>query len=339
MTVGIIGCGFWANYQIAAWRQAEPAMQFVFCDQVLENAQKMAESFQSSAVYGDVGAMLAAEKMDLIDIITPPDSHAALTTQVAQKGIPVVCQKPMALNLTDAQAMVDECARQGVALFIHENFRWQMPLRHLKQRIESGCIGVPFRARIYFNSRFPVFENQPALATLDQFIVADLGVHLLDVCRFLFGEARALYCQTQRVNPGIRGEDVATILLKMDRGVTCTVELSYASTVAYECFPQTLVEVEGDQGAISLLPNYTFSITSKAETITERISLPEYSWVHPQYAVVQSSMVALHQNILAAIRERVPAETTGEDNLKTLRLMHAAYESAATNHAITLPKP
>lgn len=108
MTIGIIGCGFWAQYQIAAWRQVDPTIRFAFCDQVLENAQKMADIFPNSAVYSDLGVMLTTETLDLVDIITPPDSHAEITIRAARKGIPVICQKPMALNLAEAQTMVDE---------------------------------------------------------------------------------------------------------------------------------------------------------------------------------------------------------------------------------------
>ncbi len=336
MTIGIIGCGFWANYQVAAWREADPHIGLVFCDQNIESARKMAENFGSSKVHDDIGQMLATETLDLIDIITPPDSHAEITYRVLQKGVPIVCQKPMAPNLPDAQAMVDECARHKVPLFVHENFRWQKPLRHLKQKLDSGVIGTPFRARIYFNSGFPVFENQPLLAELDRFIIADLGVHLLDVCRFLFGEATSVYGQIQRVNPKILGEDVATLMLRMESGMVCNIELSYASTVSYECFPQTLAEVEGDKGALSLLPNYSLVTTTKAGTSTETTTLPNYLWVHPQYVVAQSAMVATHENFLAAVRDGVSPETTGADNLKTLKLMHAAYQSAETNRVVDL---
>lgn len=209
----------------------------------------------------------------------------------------------------------------------------------MKHSIESGAIGIPFRARIYFNSRFPIFENQPILATLDQFIIADLGVHLLDVCRFLFGEVSSIYCQSQSVNPSIRGEDVATIILEMNSGMSCTLELSYASIVEYECFPQTLAEIEGDRGTLSLRPDFVLSTITKEVVSTETITLPDYSWIHPQYAVVQSAMVAIHEDFLEAIRNKKSAETSGEDNLMTLRLMHAAYESAKTSQVITFPKP
>src|SRR4029077_17206851 len=99
----------------------------------------------------------------------------------------------------------------------------------LKKVLESGAIGKSFRAHIDFSSSFPVFENQPFLRELDKFILSDWGVPILDVVRFLFGEAEWLLCRVQRVNPTIHGEDVATVLLQMKSGMTVTCTLSYAS--------------------------------------------------------------------------------------------------------------
>ena len=69
-----------------------------------------------------------------------------------------------------------------------------------KQIIDSGVIGKPFKARVSFLSGFPVFDNQPFLMELDHFILTDMGSHVLDVVRFLFGECESLWCQTRAVN-------------------------------------------------------------------------------------------------------------------------------------------
>ena len=338
MTLGIIGCGFWAGYQVAAWREADSQLSFIFCDQDAQRAQRMANHFGSNQWYTDAENMLAQESLDVVDIITSPDTHAVLAGWAADRKIPVICQKPMASTWSDAQRMVKTFQEASVPLYVHENFRWQLPIRHLKKLLDRGEIGNPFRARLYFNSAYPVFENQPFLAQLDQFLLADVGVHLLDVCRFLFGEVSRLYCLTQQVNPGIKGEDVATLLLEMENGMTCTVEMSYASVVDYECFPQTLAEIEGDRGSIRLGPEYQFTITTRNGQQKEQLSLPSYDWVNPQYAVVQSSMVALHRHFLAGIQNGEPVETTGSDNLRTLQLVYAAYDSSAESCVIDIPR-
>src|SRR3546814_1139084 len=90
----------------------------------------------------------------------------------------------------------------------------------------------------------------PIFAEGDRFIIEDLGIHILDVARFVMGEAATLTCRTQRVNPAVRGEDVATILLGHTSGATSVVDCSYATPVHDELFPQTLIEVDGDKGRL-----------------------------------------------------------------------------------------
>ncbi|WP_420458771.1 Gfo/Idh/MocA family protein [Neolewinella sp.] len=334
MTIGVIGCGFWSGYQVAAWREADPTLQFVFCDRQAQKAQALADRFGAAAVYTDADDLFRDARVDAVDIITNPGTHAALTLGASERGLPVICQKPLATDQATATDAVARCRERGVALYVHENFRWQRPIRHLKMLIDGGEVGRPFRAHLHFNSRFPVFDNQPELARLERFVLADLGVHLLDVCRYLFGEARRVYCVTQQVNATIRGEDVASILLRMQNGMICTVELSYATVTDLECFPQTLAEVEGEAGTIRLLPNFEYVITTRATTRRERIELPTYDWVNPLYAVAQSAMVPLHQQFLRGLRSGDVVETTGADNLRTLALTYAAYRSADTGRAI-----
>ena len=336
MTVGVIGCGFWSGYQVAAWREADPSLQFVFCDREVGKAQALADRFGAVAVYSDTNTFFRDSRIEVVDVITNPSTHAALILRATERGLPVICQKPLATDEVTAAAMVARCRERGVSLYVHENFRWQPSIRHLKTLIDRGELGRPFRARLHFNSRFPVFDNQPELARLERFLLADLGVHLLDVCRFLFGEARRVYCITQRVNPTIRGEDVASLLLHMESGMTCAVEMSYATVSDLECFPQTLAEVEGEAGTIRLLPNFEYAITTRAAERRERIELPTYDWVNPRYAVAQSAMVPLHEQFLRGLRQGEAVETTGADNLHTLALTYAAYRSADTEQSVAI---
>ena len=150
---------------------------------------KLAEKFAIPNVYGDAEELLRNEEIDFMDIITEIDGHAPLVALAAKYRKAVICQKPMAPDLATAEKMVALCAEAGVPLYIHENWRWQTPIRELSKVFHTGVIGNPFRARIDMISGFPVFTNQPLLSTLDHFILTDLGSHILDVARFLFGEA------------------------------------------------------------------------------------------------------------------------------------------------------
>ena len=117
-------------------------------------------------------------------------------------------------------------------------------------------------------SGFPVFDNQPALREVEQFILADLGTHILDVARFLHGEANRLYCQTQRTLDNVRGENVATVVLNCGDGrTTVTCNMAYAgNALERECFPQTLVMIEGTRGSVEIAPGYDLRVTTKSGT-------------------------------------------------------------------------
>ena len=138
-----------------------------------------------------------ASELDFVDIITEVPAHAPLVHLAASHHVPVICQKPMASDLATACGMVAACSQAGVPFFVHENFRWQTPIRALKAVLDSGKIGRPFRARIQFIFYKPfVFENQPMLKTLEKLALADVGSHIFDLARFFFGEPQSIYCQT-----------------------------------------------------------------------------------------------------------------------------------------------
>lgn len=330
----VIGTGFWANYQLAAWKELNGAELVAVCDRTRSKAETVANKFNVPSVYDQVHSLLEKEELDFVDIITDVDSHALFTELAAKRGIAVICQKPMAPRLSIAKQMVETCHQHKVPFFIHENFRWQTPIRKMKELLNSRVIGEVFKARVTFCSAFPVFDNQPFLAELDEFILTDVGSHTLDVCRFLFGEVESLLCHTRTINPMIKGEDVANVLMLMQNGVSCYTEMSYASLLEYESFPQTFILVEGSSGSINLTKDCTLRITTKRGTDVIKAEPTQYPWVDPHYALVHSSIVDCNRNILSALTGAGNAETTGADNLETVRLVHAAYASVKSRQLI-----
>jgi predicted dehydrogenase len=347
----VIGTGFWANYQLPAWFEVDKrigAVELVaLYNRTKSRAEVLAGQFGVPYVYDDIDQLFDqhAHELDFVDIITDVDTHEFFTKKAAERGLDVICQKPMGPNLEAAQRMLTLSQQAGIRLYIHENFRWQSPIRALKAVLDSGIVGQPFKARVSFSSAFPVFDNQPFLADLEQFILTDIGSHILDICRFLFGEAKSLYCQTARVNPRIKGEDVANVLLNMQTGLTCYAEMSYASILEREAFPQTLVTVEGSSGSVALTHDFVIKTTTATGTTSQVATPPDYTWADPAYALVHASIVACNQNLLTDLMQKRsgstvqspgPAETTGADNFETIRLVYAAYDSAKRNEVIYL---
>jgi len=336
MRFAIFGSGFWARVQLAAWREVGGVDCVAVYNRSRANGALFAQEMGVPAVYEDPVELLERVQPDFVDNITEIGGHKPLSLLCAQHRVPCICQKPMAATLEDAREMVEAFAKSGTTFLVHENWRWQSPMRALIETLRSGIIGTPFRARLTMTSGFDVWANQPALRSLKQFILTDLGTHLLDVARACFGEANSLYCQLQRTLPDVKGDNVATVLLSMGEPRTCvTVELAYAKTpLEREIFPQSLAFVEGPMGSIEVTGDYWLRVTTREGTHCRRYAPPRFDWVDPRYEVAQSSMVPCIQNLLGDLRGNGRAETTGADNLKTLQLVFGAYESAKRDQVL-----
>ncbi len=343
----MVGAGFWAQFQFSAWRELAGARCVAVCDPDIARAQKLASQVEGAQVegaqvegaqcYDDLDTMLRQCELDFVDIVTTPETHKSLAETCAGHSIATICQKPLVATLAEARQLVELFEQQKTPLFVHENFRWQSPLREFKSRLDRDEIGSVFRANIQFCNSFPVFDNQPNLAKLDRFILSDLGVHILDVARFLFGEVDSVYCQTARVNPAIQGEDVATVHLKMRSQMAVILEVSYASKTDIESFPQTYLFAEGTKGSLRLTKDYWIRSTTDEGTVSSQHSPRHYDWADPDYDVVHSSIVDCNANMLSSLQKGSPAETDGFDNIKTLELVEACYSSAERNQVLQLP--
>jgi predicted dehydrogenase len=143
-----------------------------------------------------------------------------------------------------------------------------------------------------------------------------------------------LYCQTHRLHADIKGEDMATVMMKMGDGATVICELSYATRREHDRFPETYIEVEGEHGFLELGPDFWIRETTAAGTHAVRYKPPHYPWADPAYDLVHSSIVTCQLNLARALKGLEVGETSGEDNLKTVRLVYGAYESALTGRVL-----
>jgi predicted dehydrogenase len=336
MRFAIFGTGFWSRFQLCGWQELEGVECVAFYNRTRSTAEALANEFGIPAVYDDPEELLRHEKIDFMDIIAHVDVHSDLVHLAAKYRTPVICQKPMAPDLETARSMVQACQEADIPFLIHENWRYQYPIQRVKQALREGEVGKPFRAQITYANSAPVFENHPYLKELEKFIIADMGSHVLDTARFLFGEAKTLYCQTSQITSGIKGEDVATVMMGMGDGVTVTCSLSYASRVEHDRWNETYMMIECDNGCVELGPDYWVRVTTEKGTMAQRCVPPNYDWIDHDYYVVQSSIVPCNADLLHALQTGQPAPTSGEDNFKTMRLVFAAYDSAQSGRVIAL---
>jgi D-apiose dehydrogenase len=335
----VLGCGFWSKFQLGAWSEIPEVNLVALYNRTRSKAEKLAEMFHAPHIYDDPAELFKNEKLDFVDIITDVDTHASFVDMAVKAGVKnIICQKPMAPDFPTAKHMVEVCKQAGAKLYIHENYRWQAPVRRFKEIVDSGIIGKPFKSRVSFLSGFPVFENQPFLAELDHFILTDMGSHVLDICRFLYGEVENLWCQTKAVKPGIKGEDLAVVLMQMKNGMPVYTEMSYASIVEHDTFSTVHILVEGDKGSVSLGANFEIRTTTKQGTSSEIVKFPSYDWADANYIVNHESGIHINRDIMLDMLNRSKAENTGDNNLETVRLVWACYESAKTGKIVEVSK-
>ncbi len=248
------------------------------CDLDLAKARSAAERYGGPAVYADAAEMFDTERLDFVDIATTMRSHAVLVGLAVERRLAVIVQKPLAPNWADCVAIVDGCREAGIPFMVHENTRFLTPVRKAREIIDSGALGSLTWARISFRTGHDIYGKQPYLAEEEYFILLDLGVHMLDVARYLLGEVSELYCQTQSIEPGIRGEDLATTMLRHANGATSVVETSYASRIHPDPFPQLTLQVEGTRGSVRLEPGYAMTLVSDGVVQDFDVSPQLQSW-------------------------------------------------------------
>lgn len=334
----VLGCGYWSQFQLGAWKELNDVECVALYNRTKSKADELAERFGISKTYDNAEVMLQKEELDFIDIITDVDTHEPFTELGARYKKDVICQKPMAPGYEAAQRMMTITRNAGIRFYVHENYRWQPQFRRIKEILDSGVIGKPFRCESAFITAFPVFKTQPFLAKLENFALTDQGSHQFDVLRYLFGEAKTILCEKQTVNPAISGEDVTTSVLKMKNGVVCIQKISFSSPLEKEIFPQTLMLIEGDKGSIRLDPEFEINITSEKGTTKEIIQMRKYPWQTDRLKPEPPSIVDINMNILNDLSGKSKAETTAEDNFKTVRLVWAGYESANSGKVVEIDK-
>ena len=332
---GLIGCGFFAYNHLHAWRQLEGAEIVALCDTNSERLDTASRQFGIERTYLDARTLFESERLDFVDIATTVESHQPLVELAAAFGVPCICQKPFARKVGDAAAMVEACGSAGIPLMVHENFRWQTPIQAVRRAIDENAIGTPFWGRFSFRSAFDVYRAQPYLARGKRFIIEDLGIHILDIARFVLGDVVRLSASIQRINPKIDGEDVATILLVHESGSTSIIDCSYASARPEELFPQTLIEIDGEEGSLKLDAGYKLTIHN-ARIGTRQVDCepPLHEWAERPWFNIQDSVLNIQKHWLECLRTGKEPQTSGSDNLRTLALVEAAYASAGAGQAV-----
>lgn len=332
---GIVGCGWVARDYVAPGMLAAPHAALVaLCDPDLDAMHALAAQAPQAACHAALDAFLQTPGLDAVYVATPNHLHRALTEAAARAGKAVLCEKPMATTLADAEAMVAACRKAQVAYGTAFDQRFQARHSRLRELVASGALGTVTAARIHYACWTPPdwvpptqmghdnWRIDPARAGGGAFI--DLAPHGLDLLQWLLGEplvqVQALFQRRVHAYPV---DDGAVLMGRFAGGALLSMN------VAYNCpdaFPRRTLEIIGTnamavaQNTMGQTPGGTLSLVDAQTGTAREIAVPAGEDVSPFQGQVETFSRCLLDN--------EPFPFAPEHDLHTMRLLASAQEGA-----------
>ena len=350
--IGIIGCGGIANSKhLPALSQLPDVELCAFCDIVEERAVKAAAEYGApgAKVFVDYRKLLELD-LDVVHVLTPNKQHSFITVDALESGKHVMCEKPMAINSAEAKKMLDAAKRTGKKLTIGYQNRYRANSWYLKKLCEAGELGEVYYARAQAVRRravptWGVFldeENQGGGPLID------LGVHVIDLCRYLMGGPQpvSVYGATfnklgdRRHIKDARGysstvvskddifdvEDMATALIRFDNGAVLSVEASFS------------LNIEKDVGNIEL-----FGTKAGCKLDPELTIFTDMNDYLANVKLAQSTALSFDglfdneiNHFVECIETGKPCRNPAQDGVTLMKILDGIYESARTGHEVLL---
>jgi len=224
--VALVGCGRIAGLHELGYRGRDDARIVAVCDANRKLALERARAWGIEKVYTGYEELLADPGIDLVEILVPHHLHAEMTVAACRAGKHVSIQKPMAMNVAEADRMITAAQAAGVVLRVYENFVFYPPHVRAKQLIEAGEIGEPQMIRMHVSTgRSKTAWKVPLSAWVWRFdksksgggpLVFDHGYHLFSLARYLMGDVARVYAwiDRSRVIPTKYVDAPATIMFQ-----------------------------------------------------------------------------------------------------------------------------
>lgn len=319
--------------------QAIPEVEVVaLCDDHPVHFVDLTARFGIKRTFADYSNLMNGVDFDIVDIATRPRSHKELVVASAEAGKHVLCQKPFASTVLEAQEMIEICDRKEVRFMICENWRWFIWYRVIHDVLRSGRIGEVKYARMTSRSSFTIARGkeppaisrhaQEYLKDMPRLVLYETGIHYVDVFRYLFGDPNSVYAQMGRMSSDIVGEDFALLTLNFGE-MHGSIDLSWCSREAQEENKSEHLLIEGSKGSIVLDRDGRVRIVGDREMLV----VPEYD--HKNEDILKTHY-RLHRHFVDGLLEDKSFETDAKDNIKTLEIVLRSYESAQENKVKTL---
>lgn len=347
-TVGIIGLGY-GRAHIPAF-QASGCQVVAVCQRDEGTARRVADAYRVPQVYGQWEDLLERARPEIVVIATPPHLHLTIARAAFERGMHVLCEKPVALTATEGHAMAEAAARAGRIAMTGFNWRFTAAMQELHALVAEGALGRVFHVSAHWLGARWAAEDAGATWRMDRAqaghgAMGDMGVHVVDFIRWTFGEfqrltARSGVAYPARSAPGVArpadAEDWCTVLAELATGAQASVTVS---RVAHGTNEHGL-EAYGTKGAAQYrLARDGARWWSGAlrvaregggfEPARPRTPVPVFEAADPMDAIGQGTIAPLVSRFLEGIRSGRTPSPSLEDGVRAQVILDAAAEAAA----------
>ena len=335
----LVGCGRIAkrHSELLGHKQIKNAQLAAVCDIVEAKAQKIGQEFLVP-YFTDMHEMMRQVKVDVVVVLTESGKHAEHVLALAPYAKHIVVEKPMALTLDDADAMVRACDEAGAKLFVVKQNRFNVPVVKARQALEAGRFGklVMGTVRVRW-CRHQAYYDQAAWRgtwALDGGVLANQASHHVDMLEWMMGDVESVFAMSTTALASIEAEDTATVLLRFKNGALGVIEATTATR------PKDL------EGSLSLLgEGGTVEIAGFAVNKMKvwEFVLPEDGddEVMEKYSVNPPNVYgfghqAYYEHVVDGILNNKQHIVDGLVGRKSLELISAIYESIETGREVQL---
>jgi predicted dehydrogenase len=339
--VGIIGSQFVSTIHAEALRSCAQAELKAAASPTAGHARAFAERFSIPRHFTDYRQLLALPEVDMVAVGVPNDLHCAVTLEAAAAGKHVVMEKPLCLNLAEADRMIDACRKAGVKLMYAEELCFAPKYVRLKQLLDEGALGRPTLVKQSEKHDGPHAPHFWDVERSGGGVTMDMGCHAVEFFRWMLGRPRILsvYAQMGTLVHGgrTRGDDNAILVLEFEGGTVAVAEESWTKLGGMD----DRAEVHGSEGVAyaDLLhgnaietysaKGYGYAVEKAGSTKGWSFTIYEEAW---NYGFPQEMA-----HFVDCVQNDRPPLVTGEDGRAVLEALFAAYESARTGRKVPLP--
>lgn len=335
----LVGCGRIAkrHSELLGLKQIEGAELAAVCDIDLPKAQKIGEQF-SVPCFADMHEMMQSVDVDVVVVLTESGNHAKHVVQLAKYRKHIVVEKPMALTLDDADAMIQACDAAGVKLFVVKQNRFNVPVVKLREALEQGRFGkiALGTVRVRWCRPQSYYDQAPWRGTwaMDGGVLANQASHHIDMLEWMLGDVDSVFAKSATALANIEAEDTAVVVLKFRSGALGIIE---ATTAVRPTDLEGSISILGEGGSVEIagFAVNKMKVWSFVDTEVGDDQVMEKYSVNPPN-VYGFGHQAYYEHVVDAIRGGKQHLVDGLQGRRSLELINAIYESVESGREVFL---